>query len=47
MSNVVVIGDPFVPADNLADAAKALKIESPITIQAFEWYAGKSRSEFR
>lgn len=47
MSNVVVIGDPFVPANNLADAAKGLKIESPITIQAFEWHADKSRSEFR
>ena len=47
MTNVVVIGDPFVPADNLAAAAKGLKLESPINIQRFDWQAEKSRSEFR
>ncbi|MBO0459231.1 phosphoglycerate dehydrogenase [Enterococcus hulanensis] len=47
MTNVVVIGDPFVPADNLAVAAKGLMLESPINIQRFDWQAEKSRSEFR
>ncbi|MBX8935701.1 NAD(P)-dependent oxidoreductase [Enterococcus gilvus] len=47
MTNVVVIGDPFVPADNLAAAAKGLKLESPVNIQRFDWQAEKSRSEFR
>lgn len=47
MTNVVVIGDPFVPADNLAAAAKGLRLESPINIQRFDWQAEKSRSEFR
>lgn len=47
MTNVVVIGDPFVPADNLAAAAKGLMLESPVNIQRFDWQAEKSRSEFR
>ncbi|WP_137663566.1 NAD(P)-dependent oxidoreductase [Enterococcus hulanensis] len=47
MTNVVVIGDPFVPADNLAAAAKGLMLESPLNIQRFDWQAEKSRSEFR
>ncbi|MGG5370672.1 NAD(P)-dependent oxidoreductase [Enterococcus sp. AZ196] len=47
MTNVVVIGDPFVPANNLASAAKGLMLEAPINIQRFEWRAGQSRSEFR
>lgn len=47
MTNVVVIGDPFVPAANLATAAKGLSLETPIDIELFEWQAGKSRSEFR
>lgn len=47
MTNVVVIGDPFVPVDNLAAAAKGLKLESPVNIQRFDWQAEKSRSEFR
>lgn len=47
MTNVVVIGDPFVPSDNLAAAAQNLMLESPIRIQAFDWCSEKSRSEFR
>lgn len=47
MTNVVVIGDPFVPADNLAAAAKGLMLESPVNIQRFDWQAEKTRSEFR
>lgn len=47
MTNVVVIGDPFVPADNLAAAAKGLMLESPVNIKRFDWQAEKSRSEFR
>lgn len=47
MTNVVVIGDPFVSADNLAKAAEGLKLDPPINIQKFEWQAEKTRSEFR
>ncbi|MDT2674382.1 NAD(P)-dependent oxidoreductase [Enterococcus dongliensis] len=47
MTNIVVIGDPFVPAKNLASAAKGLILEQPLNIQMFDWYAEKSRSEFR
>lgn len=47
MTNVVVIGDPFVSADNLAKAAEGLKLAPPINIQKFEWQAEKTRSEFR
>ena len=47
MTNVVVIGDPFVPAANLAAAAKGLMLESPVNIKRFDWQAEKSRSEFR
>ena len=39
MTNVVVIGDPFVSADNLAKAAEGLKLDPPINIQKFEWQA--------
>lgn len=47
MTNIVVIGDPFVSAENLAEAAEGLALTEPVTIQKFDWYAGKSRSEFR
>ncbi|MDT2760538.1 NAD(P)-dependent oxidoreductase [Enterococcus xiangfangensis] len=47
MTNIVVIGDPFVPAENLAVAAKGLILDPPLNIQRFEWYPEKSRSEFR
>lgn len=47
MTNIVVIGDPFVSADSLAEAAKGLSLPQPITIQTFEWQAGTSRSAFR
>jgi len=47
MTNVVVIGDPFVSAENLAAAANGLILDSPINVQLFEWQAGKTRSEFR
>ena len=47
MTKVVVIGDPFVSAANLAKAAKGLLLEEPISIQSFEWQSEKTRSEFR
>lgn len=47
MTKVVVIGDPFVSAANLANAAKGLLLEEPISIQSFEWQSEKKRSEFR
>ncbi|MBU5361811.1 phosphoglycerate dehydrogenase [Enterococcus raffinosus] len=47
MTKVVVIGDPFVSAANLANAAKGLLLEEPISIQSFEWQSEKTRSEFR
>lgn len=37
MTKVVVIGDPFVSAANLANAAKGLLLEEPVIIQSFEW----------
>ena len=47
MTKVVVIGDPFVSAANLANAAKGLLLEEPVIIQSFEWQSEKTRSEFR
>lgn len=47
MTKIVVIGDPFVSAANLANAAKGLLLEEPIIIQSFEWQSEKTRSEFR
>ena len=47
MTKVVVIGDPFVSAANLANAAKGLLLEEPVIIQSFEWQSEKTRSKFR
>lgn len=47
MTSIVVIGDPFVSAENLAAAAKGLLLDQPLDIQSFEWQSEKSRSEFR
>lgn len=47
MSKVLVIGDPFVSAENLAKAAAKLAIDPPIDIYQFDWCPELSRSEFR
>ena len=47
MTKVVVIGDAFVSAANLANAAKGLLLEEPVIIQSFEWQSEKTRSKFR
>lgn len=47
MTKVVVIGDPFVPAESLVKAAHQLDLSQPIEISAFEWYPEYSRTAFR
>lgn len=47
MSKVVVIGDPFVSSNNLAQAAKELKLPKPIEIKRFDWYPDETKESFR
>lgn len=47
MTNIVVVGDPFVPAESLVKAAQQLKFDQPSEIRAFDWYPEYSREAFR
>ncbi|MEO1769094.1 NAD(P)-dependent oxidoreductase [Candidatus Enterococcus ferrettii] len=47
MIKIVVVGDPFVPSENLIKAAQQLDLPQPSEIRAFDWYPGYSREAFR
>ncbi|GCF92450.1 2-hydroxyacid dehydrogenase [Enterococcus florum] len=47
MTKIVVVGDPFVPAESLIKAAQQLDLQQPFEISAFDWYSKYSREAFR
>ncbi|MGG5314393.1 NAD(P)-dependent oxidoreductase [Enterococcus sp. AZ072] len=47
MTKIVVVGDPFVPAESLVRVAQKLDLQRPSEISAFDWYPEYSREAFR
>lgn len=47
MTQIVVVGDPFVPSASLVEAAQQLDLPQSSKIKAFDWYPEYSREAFR